>query len=218
MYYGFNYRFCNARRGNEKGHVEKSVEYIRRKIFSKRDKFKTLEEANKYLEEQLKELNSKRQKYNDNKSAEEILKEELPHLTRLMPTYDISRVIELRVNKYSVITIDENKYSVPDLLVGKFVTAKIYPNNILVYYNNGKVAEHIRNYGAHTWNIEINHYLATLKKKPGAIHRSTAMQQMNSKLQNIYNKYYTENPREFIELIEIISEEGLEKIENQYKN
>ena len=34
-----------------------------------------------------------------------------------MPTYDIARVVELRVNKYSVISIDENKYSVPDLRV-----------------------------------------------------------------------------------------------------
>lgn len=29
-YYGFAFRFCN---GNEKGHVERSVEYIRRKAF-----------------------------------------------------------------------------------------------------------------------------------------------------------------------------------------
>ncbi len=32
-YYQFSHRFCNAYRGNEKGHVERSVEYIRRKTF-----------------------------------------------------------------------------------------------------------------------------------------------------------------------------------------
>ncbi len=213
MYYGFNYRFCNARRGNEKGHVEKSLEYVRRKVFSKKDNFKTLEEANKYLEEQLKKLNSKEQKYNEDKTAKQMLKEELPYLIKLMPTYDISRVVELRVNKYSVVTIDENKYSVPDSLVGKFVTAKIYPSNILIYHENKKQAQHLRNYGSHTWNIEIEHYLNTLKKKPGAIHRSTAMHQMNPKLQNIYTKYYTQNPKDFLDLIEIISKEGLESIE-----
>jgi Transposase and inactivated derivatives len=125
MYYGFKYRFCNARRGNEKGHVERSVEYVRRKVFSKKDSFETLEDANKYLEEELRKLNSKPQKYNENKSAKEFLEEELPHLIKLVPSYDISRVVELRVNKYSVINIEENKYSVPDSLVGKFVTAKI---------------------------------------------------------------------------------------------
>jgi transposase len=213
MYYGFKYRFCNARRGNEKGHVERSVEYVRRKVFSKKDSFETLEEANKYLEEELRRLNSKPQKHNENKSAKEFLEEELPHLIELAPSYDISRVVELRVNKYSVISIDENKYSVPDSLVGKFVTAKIYPNNILVYHENELVAEHIRSFGANTWDIKIEHYLNTLKKKPGAIHRSTAMRQMNSKLQDIYTNYYTQNPKDFIDLIELISNEGLEKIE-----
>lgn len=217
MYYGFKYRFCNARRGNEKGHVERSIEYIRRKVFGKKEKFKTLEEANEHLEKELEKLNSKKKKYNNNKSAKESLKEELPHLTKLMPPYDIARVTELRVNKYSVINVDENKYSVPDSLVGKFVTTKVYPSNILVYHNNTKVAEHVRNFGVHKWNIEINHYLSTLKKKPGAIHGSTAMHQMNPKLQNIYNKYYTENPRDFIDLIEIISQEGLESIEKAIK-
>ena len=34
MYYQFGFRFCNVRKGNEKGHVERSVEYIRRKAFA----------------------------------------------------------------------------------------------------------------------------------------------------------------------------------------
>ena len=217
MYYGFNYRFCNARRGNEKGHVERSVEYIRRKAFSKKDSFETLEEANKYLEAELSRLNLKPQKYNEDKTAKDILVEELPHLIKLMPSYDISRVVELRVNKYSVISVDENKYSVPDSLVGKFVTAKIYPGNIIIYHNNIRITEHQRSFGLSTWNIKIKHYLNTLKKKPGSIHNSTAMRQMNTKLQNIYNKYYTKNPRDFIDLIELISEESLAKVEKIIK-
>jgi len=213
IYYGFKYRFCNARRGNEKGHVEKSVEYVRRKAFSKKHSFKSLEEANNYLAEVLEKLNNKPNRDYDNKSPKEILDTEKPHLIKLMPSYDIARLEELRVNKYSVINVDENKYSVPDSLVGKFVTVKIYPETVFVYHNNIKVAEHIRNYGVHTWNIQIEHYLKTLKKKPGAIHSSTAMQQMNPKLQTIYNKYYTTHPKDFIDLIELISENGLEKIE-----
>ena len=92
-------------------------------------------------------------------------------------------------------------------------TQEQYPQDILIYHENKKQAQHIRNFGSHTWNIEIKHYLNTLKKKPGAIHRSTAMHQMNPKLQNIYTKYYTQNPKDFLDLIEIISEEGIENIE-----
>lgn len=217
IYYGFRYRFCNARKGNEKGHVEKSVEYVRRKAFGKKDDFKTLEEANEYLAEVIDKLNSKPCRHAENKSAMDMLKEEQPFLGRLMPSYDTARVSELRVSKYSVVSIDENKYSVPDSLVGKFVTAKIYPQRIIIYHENKKVAAHTRSYEAHSWNIEISHYLKTLKKKPGAIHGSTAMHQMNPRLQSIYKKYYTENPKDFIELIEIISENGLVKVEETIK-
>lgn len=43
------------------------------------------------------------------------------------------------------------------------------------------------------------------------------MQQMNPMLHTIYNKYYTENPKDFIELLELIGENGLEKIQKIIK-
>jgi len=38
-YYGFAFRFCNIRKGNEKGHVERSVEFVRRKAFARVNTF-----------------------------------------------------------------------------------------------------------------------------------------------------------------------------------
>ena len=38
-FYCFEYRFCNVRAGWEKGHVERSVEYVRRKAFCLTDHF-----------------------------------------------------------------------------------------------------------------------------------------------------------------------------------
>ena len=60
IYYGFKYRFCNICSGNEKGHVERSVEFVRRKAFSgtEGDKFSTLAEANKYLFRECMKLNA----------------------------------------------------------------------------------------------------------------------------------------------------------------
>lgn len=217
LYYGFKYRFCNTCSGNEKGHVERSIEYIRRRVFSKRDSFNSLEEANRYLEEELEKLNCRPTEYNNGKSPKDIIQEEKPYLIQLMPSYDTARTSELRVNKYSVISIDENKYSVPDHLVGKFVFVKIYPEQILVYHENKLVAEHSRSYGSHTWNIKIEHYIKTIKKKPGSLHSSTAMQQMNPTLQAIYNKYYTQNPKDFIELLELISEKGIGEVQRVIK-
>ena len=89
----------------------------------------------------------------------------MDYLLPLKPSYDTSRRVEARVSKYSVITIEQNKYSVPDYLVGKFVTVKIYPDNIQIFYKENKVAEHKRSYLVHDWIIDINHFIHTLKKK-----------------------------------------------------
>lgn len=48
-YYGFRHQFCNVRSGNEKPHVERTVEVLRRKAFGDRDHFDSFDEANDHL-------------------------------------------------------------------------------------------------------------------------------------------------------------------------
>jgi transposase len=57
-HYGFGHRFCNAHRGNEKGHVERSVEYVRRKAFGLKHDFDTLGQAGKHLLRALEKINN----------------------------------------------------------------------------------------------------------------------------------------------------------------
>lgn len=209
LYYGFKYRFCNAASGNEKGHVERGVEFVRRKTFGIDSKFNSIEEANECLEKKLLKLNSNKRNWLQNQSPIDILNMEIDYLVPLKPSYDTSRRVEARVSKYSVITIDQNKYSVPDYLVGKFVTVKIYPDNIEIFYKENKVAEHKRSYLVHYWTVDINHFIHTLKKKPGALHASVGRHQLSPALQQIYNKYYINNPRDFIVLLELIKEKDL---------
>ncbi|NCD07500.1 MAG: IS21 family transposase [Spirochaetia bacterium] len=214
LYYGFTYRFCNVRKGNEKGHVERGIEFIRRKAFSLKTDFDSVGEVNEHLENILEKLNNKKRNWLNNKSPKEVLEENRKNLIPLKPEYDISRRIESRVNKYSVVTIDQNKYSVPDYLVGKFVNVKIFPDNINIYYKNSKIAEHKRSYQNHQWVIDINHFIHTLKKKPGALHASVGRHQLSPELQNIYKEYYSNNPRDFISLLEIIKEKDVINVLN----
>ncbi|HCC08044.1 MAG TPA: hypothetical protein DEP72_07825 [Clostridiales bacterium] len=212
LYYGFNYRLCNVRRGNEKGHVEKSVEYVRQKAFSGNIKFTSDEAANIHLLNVLDKLNIQPKKYYENKSPKDILEEERQSLLKLMPTYDIARFTELRVDKYSTITIECNRYSVPDMLVGKFVTVKVYTDKIYCYYDKTEVAVHVRRYGLQEWSMTIEHYKKTLIRKPGALGGSLAFEQMNSQLKNIFVYYYKDAPKDFVHLIELVSDKGLDKV------
>jgi len=211
IYYGFNFRFTNTYQAHEKGHAERSVEYVRRKIFSKKDEFSSVEEARKYFKTGLKELNSKPRV--KGKSADEILREEKDYLLPLPPKYDTARIVESRVDKYSCITVDGNHYSVPDHLVGQFIFTKIYPDKIICYHNQKRVAWHQRRYGAQEWSIDINHYLMTLKLKPGALKRSTALAQLKPRLKDIYQKYYQGQEKSFIGLLELIAASNLDRVE-----
>jgi len=217
LYYGFKFRFCNNYRANEKGHVERSVEYIRRRIFSKKDEFASIEEARSYFKKELDRLNRLPQVLNGGKSAYEMLASEKDHLLPEMPRYDTARAAEPRADKYSTVMVDSCHYSVPDSLVGQFIFVKVYPEKIICYHDTKEVARHKKRNSRHQWFIDISHYVNTLKSKPGALRRSVALAQIKPVLKDIYQRYYRGAEKAFIELLELISEEGMEKIKDAIK-
>ena len=214
-HYQFQHRFCNAYRGNEKGHVERSVEYVRRKAFALRDDFTDIKDAQEHLNATLNKLNDQKQP-SSGKTANEMLLIEKSHLLRLPAAPLIcSEQEQLRVDKYSTISYGTNRYSVPDHLVGEFVEVNILSDQLDIFYQNKRVATHERCYLANEFVIEIEHYLATFKKKPGALPGSVALAS-NVYLKALYTDYFSGEPRAFIDLLiycreQRISEERLDE-------
>ncbi len=218
-HYSFSHRFCNAYRGNEKGHVERSVEYIRRKAFGLKDRFADTSEAELWLSSVLDKLNNAKQT-GTGKSATEMFVEEKAVLGRLpLSPLVCSEQIQLRVDKYATISYRTNRYSVPDHLVGRFVDVNILSHQLEVYYGNKKVAGHKRSFQKHHWIVDIEHYLSTFKQKPGALSESLALAS-NVYLKELYLQYFHTEPRNFIELLEYcrnnkVSNEKLEESINR---
>ena len=213
LYYGYHYRFCNIRSGNEKGHVERSVEYVRRKVFCGpgNDEFETLADANAFLYRECMKLNS-REIYNGSVPADafELEKEKL---LPAMPKFESCKKSVGHVDKYSTVTIAQNHYSVPDTLVGKDVDIRTYTDRIVIYHDGKIVARHERSFLGHDWKIDIYHYLHTLKRKPGALRQSTALLQSDTRIKNIFETYYSSDARTFLEVLEIIYEKGVDEVE-----
>lgn len=213
LYYKFNYRFCNAYSGNEKGHVERDVEVIRRKAFSRNIEFNSLAEANLHLTKVLEKLNDKipsGKQY----SSKALLLEEKDNLLPSMPLYETAKIQDFRVNKYSTIMVDSCFYSVPDNLVDRIVRCKIYTNKIIVFDNENKICEHLKITGMNKWKIDISHYTYTLFRKPKALVSSTAFSQMDNVLKNLYTTYFDKNEKEFIKVLECIGTYGLTPVFN----
>jgi len=199
-YYQFSWRFCNAGKGNEKGHVERSVEYVRRKAFSRRDEFETIQAANEYLEQVCGQLND-RPLQGKQDSAKVLFEQERPYMYPSPVAFDCGQPMDLRVDKYSTICCGTNHYSVPDHLVDKRLAVRLYPTYLLVYWNNALVCRHERRMGAHGWYIELEHYLDTLRKKPGALAGSLALKTAEQHLRSLYETHFQDQPKVFIELL-----------------
>ena len=189
LYYGFDINVTNAFSGNEKGYVDGSVKYLRNKIFAENYKFNSEETAIEYMESQLMKLN-----------VNSKIKEKKKKLKTAKPPLELAEIRKSFVNKYSFVQIENNFYSVPEYLVGLSVTSKIYYNKILIYSNNELVCEHKKLDGNKKISANIRHYLKTLTFKPGALKNSYVLKS-NPKLKSIFDKYYTNNPKKFIDII-----------------
>lgn len=200
LFYGFNYRFCNIYSGNEKPHVERSVDVIRRKAFSRSLDF-TFEEATKHLKKVL-----------NNEKNTALINEEKAYLLPYPGMYETAEIRECFVDKYSTITYLNNKYSVPDHLVGKYVCLKAYVEEVVILYDKSKVATHKRLYGLNEWSLNLHHYLRTITRKPGALKGSMALTQLQDDLKEIYLRNFTDNPKEFIKVLELTGEIGKDKV------
>ena len=188
MYYGFRINVTNCFKGNEKGHVENSVKILRNQIFADAWQFNSLDDAQEYAQSRLSKLNE-----------DSRMEEETEHLRPYRPQLELAVVTEAKVTPSSLISVDTVFYSVPEYLVGKRVIVKKYHNEIRVYAENEMVAAHKRLFGNGKMQIDIYHYLNTLKKKPGAIRNSVALKSI-PRLKAVFDTYYSKQPRKFIEL------------------
>lgn len=67
---------------------------------------------------------------------------------------------------------------------------KSYLEEVYIYSNDSLVARHKKIDGYKKYSIDINHYLTSLSRKPGALKRSLALKQALDTLQSIYNRYF----------------------------
>jgi len=199
-FYKFRYRFCNAGKGNEKGHVERSVELLRRKAFARRYEFDSIAEANKHLLATCNKLNITMLSSIAKKPID-LFADEKKVLWQPEGRMACFTMEFLKVDKYSAITFENNHYSVPDHLVGKGVDVKVFSSRLECYELNKRICTHERSYGKKQWILDLSHYYRTLLKKPGALHKSVALKQSSELIRDLYHNYFRSMPQEFVKLL-----------------
>lgn len=211
LYYRFCERFCNARSGWEKGSVERSVEIVRRAAFVSRQSFETLGDAQAWLERTLGRINavSGVPGVSDTDKQRRI-HEDLHSLQPAPQPMSCFEAEEHRPGKYGTISVDYNNYSVPESLASETVMARVYSTRIAVYHQGHKVADHVRLEGKGGWSMQLEHYLGTFLRKPGALDNSTAMRQVPAELAELYRVHFCpDRQREFVSFMMYARDHGI---------
>jgi len=176
-YYNFSPLFCNPGKGHEKGGVEGLVGYARRNYMVPVPEADTLEQLNERL---LTACFS----YGDHRIAgrehtvKELYEEEKKHLIGL-PEVPFSNLQSTtgKVNKYSTVLIDKNRYSVPTPYAYCQVGVVLRVDRVEMFYGNKVIASHDRLFGNNKWGLKPGHYLELIRQRPQAFHSARPIRQ-----------------------------------------
>ena len=91
--------------------------------------------------------------------------------------FDACETAAPRVDAKSLVTIRQNRYSVPVRLAGLKVSARIGAREITINHGGREVARHERLHGKFGTSAQLDHYLELLQRKPGGLEHSVALSQ-----------------------------------------
>lgn len=146
-HYGFKIKACKVRCPNEKGQVEKAVDYLKRNFLNGRTDITSLEAVNNALRQWMENTANVRKHKTTQKKPVELFESEKKELQLLnMAPYDCADIRPIRADNKFRVTFEANRYSVPSDFASTVLTAKIYPDRLLLYFDNNLIAEHRRSY------------------------------------------------------------------------
>lgn len=212
-HYAFKPKFCNVRSGNEKGLVENLVGLIRRNTMVPIPKVKSLNELNIKIKKACDNYLENHKVGGGSFSVKQKFQIEANNLLEL-PNHslDISKRDYKRVTKFSTITFETNKYSLPCELVGTEVILKTGHSEIQFLHKGKVVAIHQRIFKKNKHSYQLIHYLKALERKPRAVFNADPVIQNIPKA--IFEMYQSKGDSKLF--LEYLREEvGLPKINDQ---
>jgi transposase len=178
-HYMFESSFCQTgeRGAHEKGGVEGEVGRFRRRHLVPVPAVDSLAELNERLEEACwqdleRTITGRAGTVGEALESERRLLATLPR-----ERFETAEEATPRVDSKAMVTVRQNRYSVPVGLVGLRVRARIGASEISVFHDGRAVAVHERLSGRFGASAQLDHYLELLAIKPGGLARSLALSQ-----------------------------------------
>ena len=167
-HYLFVDHFCLVRRPNEKGHVERLVDFSRSNFLVPVPRVNSLEVLNVRLADDC-QKDLQRQLRGKAASKVELLDEERQQFFRPIPvqTFESHRIVLTDANSLSLVRFDRNDYSVPTKYAHRPLTVVATVDEVRIIFEDDLVARHQRCWKKQQSLFDPVHYLALLERKPG---------------------------------------------------
>jgi transposase len=167
--YLFEHKFCRIYQPQEKGHVENTVEYVRRNFMVPLPSFPDFASFNAYLEECCRKELSKTSS-RQTKTIGEYFEEEKSSLLPLPETeIETHRIETRRANTLCLVCFDRNEYSVPGEHAHKLFTVIGSIDTLSFCVDGEVVAEHKRDWGKYSRHYNPVHYLVIAERRPNGL-------------------------------------------------
>jgi transposase len=184
-HYHFAPQPCRPARGNEKGRVERAIQYIRQSFFPARP-FTNLVDFNRQaLLWRDTVTNLRPCPSDDAHTVAEIFEAERPHLLTLPAhPFDCDVVRTIRSDKTIYVRFDLNDYSIPPAAVGRPLTLVASAATVRLLDGQAELACHRRSYDRHRRIDDPSHIQALVQQKRLAL-GSTAANRLRHAVPNI---------------------------------
>jgi transposase len=189
-HYLFESHFCTPGQGHEKGGVEHGVGYGRRNFMAPLLRADSYDDLNEQLRQACLRDDQRRVARQPQTIYETWLKEQ-PYLRPLpQQPYDCCQELQLRLNPYSQVVIETNRYSVPSDRAAVQLRVKVYPFRVEIYgpEEPKPIAVHPRCYDREQDLFDPLHYLPLLVQRPGALTYAKPIRQWRSSWPPVYER------------------------------
>jgi len=207
-HYLFNSHFCGPGEAHEKGAVEQLVGYVRRTALVPMPEVPDLASLNQRL---LTWCERERERHLPDWRQEQAVLRPLPaHPFRCSLTHLV------RVSKLSLVTHDRVRYSVPTRCVGQTVRLESLADRVEVWYQSTLIAQHMRSYRRGDTQLQLEHYLDALARKPRAVVNAAVVRQLPAVYQLFREHLCMDNLhgyREFCQLLWLHREFPAEQVQ-----
>ncbi len=114
------------------------------------------------------------------------------------------------MNRYSLVTFETNRYSVPTEYAGRQVLVKAFVDRLHVALEDRVIADHRRSYQREGDVLDPQHFLRLLLERPGAWEHSKAIREWQARWPPVYGRYWAalrrqspepQNVREFVRIL-----------------